>query len=117
MKGWGLAKRHVAFDIGNGDTVKFWEDKWFGDTDLRSAFPPFYNIAANKEIMVSSICQVNDLNLEDIFKTGRLVLWVVFLSFCMLRKSTLTEQIKCTGWGRRQGVLSQVFLLSVEKQE
>lgn len=60
MKGWVLAKRHAAFDIGNGATVRFWEDKWCGDTTLRRAFPSLYNIATNKNIMVSFVLQIND---------------------------------------------------------
>lgn len=58
-KGWDQFRRYISFDIGNGETVRFWDDKWCGDIELRRALPGLYNIAINKEEKVSSVMQRN----------------------------------------------------------
>lgn len=45
--------RKVKFKIGNGERVKFWTDKWFGNGTLLETFPFIYNLALRKEGWVS----------------------------------------------------------------
>ena len=57
--GWEVFSKNDQFEVGVGDRVKFWTDKWCGDLPLHLAFPILYNFAANKEASIESslICQ------------------------------------------------------------
>lgn len=54
-KRWELFKRFIRFDVGNGDSVRFWRDRWSGDVELWRVFPSLFNIAVNKEELISSV--------------------------------------------------------------
>ena len=57
--GWEVFSKNDQFEVGVGDRVKFWTDKWCGDLPLHLAFPILYNFAANREVSIESslICQ------------------------------------------------------------
>lgn len=59
-KGWDPFNRLISFEVGVGDHVRFWEDKWCGEMELRRTFPNLYNIAVNQEELVSSILVVEE---------------------------------------------------------
>lgn len=58
-KGWGVLKKRISFDIGSGDSVRFWKDRWCGDDKLSRSFPLLFRFAATKEDKVSAVIQVN----------------------------------------------------------
>jgi hypothetical protein len=39
---------HGSFSIRDGSEIRFWEDKWLGDTTLRERYPALYNIVRHK---------------------------------------------------------------------
>ena len=43
------------FKVGFGNRLKFWKDKWCGDTPLRDSFSDFYSIACSKDAWVVDV--------------------------------------------------------------
>ena len=40
-KEWNFLSGRLAFQVGNGQRVRFWMDKWCGDESLCESFPPY----------------------------------------------------------------------------
>ncbi|RVW98186.1 hypothetical protein CK203_031913 [Vitis vinifera] len=49
QKGWEAIKDKTSLQIGLGNRVKFWKNKWCGDLSLRDSFANLYSIASSKE--------------------------------------------------------------------
>lgn len=49
----------VSFKAGNGLEIRFWQDKWLGNSRLKDYFPSLFQIASNKE---ATIAQYKDNN-------------------------------------------------------
>ena len=41
----------MSFLVGNGQRVKFWIEKWCGDTPLSHSFPSLFAITSSKEAL------------------------------------------------------------------
>uniref|UniRef100_A0A452XPP0 Reverse transcriptase zinc-binding domain-containing protein n=1 Tax=Aegilops tauschii subsp. strangulata TaxID=200361 RepID=A0A452XPP0_AEGTS len=54
----------VKFSVGDGSTVRFWEDTWLGDTPLALQYPSLYHIAQRKEEYVATVMQTVPLNIQ-----------------------------------------------------
>jgi hypothetical protein len=39
MLGWESFNAHLRYNVGIGDKVRLWHDKWCGDVILKEAFP------------------------------------------------------------------------------
>lgn len=61
-KGWDVFQRHIQFEIGEGSFVRFWKHKWCGDEELWKSFPNLFDLATNKDAMVSSILHLEGGN-------------------------------------------------------
>ena len=48
IRKWGISNK-ISFVVGNGKRVKFWKDKWCGDTPLCHSFPSLFAISSSKE--------------------------------------------------------------------
>jgi hypothetical protein len=55
---WGCCQ------VGNGQTTRFWEDKWLNNTPLREQFPNIFNIVRNKTSLVAEVLSHANLNLS-----------------------------------------------------
>ena len=55
MSGWDDFLQHVDFVIGQGDWVRFWKDKWCGDTALMDRFPLLFNCSNNCEATIDTV--------------------------------------------------------------
>jgi hypothetical protein len=53
-----------SFIVGNGESVRFWEDIWLGDRPLSAQYPSLFNIARHKNISVASVLAQVPLNIE-----------------------------------------------------
>jgi hypothetical protein len=40
--------RYGSFSIKDGSEIRFWEDKWLGNSTLREQYPSLYNIVRHK---------------------------------------------------------------------
>ncbi|GJS64815.1 RNA-directed DNA polymerase, eukaryota, reverse transcriptase zinc-binding domain protein [Tanacetum coccineum] len=46
--------------VGNGNTIKFWHDKWYGDVCFKDKFHRCFNLELQKDISVALKLQSND---------------------------------------------------------
>ena len=53
-KGWEIFSKYIRFEVGVGDRVKFWTNRWCGDLPLYLSFSVVYGIATNREASVAS---------------------------------------------------------------
>jgi hypothetical protein len=51
------------FEVGDGLTVRFWEDIWLGDTSLAQQYPSLYNIVQRKNVLVANVLANAPLNI------------------------------------------------------
>ena len=52
---WEAFKDKTGFKVGFGNMVKFWKDKWCGDTFWKDSFLDFYSIASSKDPWVVNV--------------------------------------------------------------
>jgi hypothetical protein len=52
------------FKIGDGSTVRFWEDVWLGNTPFASQYPSLYNIVQPKNVLVATVMAQTPLNIS-----------------------------------------------------
>lgn len=46
-------EEHVTFIVGNGEGVKFWENRWIRKEALKSKFPALYKVSQRKHYMIN----------------------------------------------------------------
>jgi hypothetical protein len=68
--------RYGSFHLNNGKQIRFWEDKWLGNSSLQQQYPSLYNIVRNKSDTAQVLSTI-PLNISfHRFLTGNnLVLW------------------------------------------
>jgi hypothetical protein len=52
------------FVIGRGDTVRFWEDTWLGDSPLAHQYPSLYGIVQRKHVMIDTVLNSTPINVS-----------------------------------------------------
>jgi hypothetical protein len=52
------------FIIGDGESVRFWEDTWLGNRPLAVQYPSLFNIVRHKNVPVASVLAQAPLNIE-----------------------------------------------------
>jgi hypothetical protein len=62
-----LVKRDIFsrcfFKVGNGSTVRFWEDILLGGSPLSQQYPSLYNIFQRKDMRVDDVLAQRSLNI------------------------------------------------------
>jgi hypothetical protein len=51
------------FKVGDGTSVRFWEDVWLGNVPLSQQYPSLYNIVQHKNVLVSTVLAQTPLNI------------------------------------------------------
>ena len=54
-KEWNYLNGRLAYQVGNGQRVRFWMDKWCGDEPLCESFPSLFTISSSKEAWVADV--------------------------------------------------------------
>ena len=54
-RGWPSFSRCVLYDIGDGSRVKFWHDRWCGETSLTANYPKLFRFCQDKEVSVAKL--------------------------------------------------------------
>ena len=69
--------RFGAFNIKDGSEIRFWEDKWLGNSTLREQYPSLYNIVCHKSDTLAVVMQSSPLNMtfRRTLVGPRLVMW------------------------------------------
>jgi hypothetical protein len=52
------------FHIGNGQNVRFWEDKWLENFTLQDLYPTLFALTRKKHISIASIFSTIPLNIS-----------------------------------------------------
>jgi hypothetical protein len=53
-----------TFKVGDGTSIRFWEDVWLGDTPLSQQYESLYNIVNGKQVAVADVLGANSLNIS-----------------------------------------------------
>jgi hypothetical protein len=53
-----------TFVLGNGSSIRFWEDPWLGDRPLANQYPLLYNVVRHKDQTVAHTFASIPLNIE-----------------------------------------------------
>ena len=86
--GWEVFSKNVQFEVGVGDRVKFWTNRWCGDSLLQLTFSIVFGIASNKEASITSSLEQLGMNGEVgmfvSFKDQMIGRWVLWMNFFVL---------------------------------
>jgi hypothetical protein len=52
--GWEAFSSHTRLVLGDGSWIRFWHDRWCGNTKLKDDFPVLYSIAREKDASVAA---------------------------------------------------------------
>ena len=58
--GWPSFSRHILYDIGDGSRVKFWQDRWCGETSLAVSYPELFRFSQDQEVSVAEVMKFNN---------------------------------------------------------
>jgi hypothetical protein len=53
-----------SFILGDGSSIRFWEDTWLGGTTLAAQYPSLYSVVRHKDQTVAQILALVPLNIE-----------------------------------------------------
>ena len=88
----------IKFIVGNGNTTRFWEDTWLGETPLELQYPPLYRIVQRCDALVAMIMQSIPLNIQfrRVLVGNRWEAWLHLVS--RLMEVQLSHQpVSCVG--------------------
>ena len=54
----------TKFIVGDGNTTRFWEDTWLGETSLALQYPSLYRIVQRRDALVATIMHSIPLNIQ-----------------------------------------------------
>ncbi len=60
--GWDVFMERVEFTVGKGDRIKFWSDKWCGNSPLKDLFPILFLCSTDRHTSVASVLSRSDLD-------------------------------------------------------
>ena len=56
--------RYILYDIGDGSRVKFWQDRWCGETSLAVRYPHLFRFCRNKDACSRFVRDVHARDIE-----------------------------------------------------
>ena len=73
--------RFGTFNIRDGTEIRFWEDKWLGNTTLREQYPTLYNVVCHKSETLAVVMQSSPpiMTFRRTLLDQRLVMWNALL--------------------------------------
>ena len=77
MEEWGRSFEDcLKWEVGNGKTISFWEDRWVGNVTLKSKFLRLYSLIVDKDISLN-LCEdwINSVWLENLIWRRGLFEW------------------------------------------
>ena len=59
-QGWPSFPSHILYDIGDGSRVKFWQDRWCGETSLAVSSPELFRFCQDQEVSVAEVMKFDN---------------------------------------------------------
>ena len=59
-RGWPTFSHHILYDIGDGSKLKFWQDRWCGETSLVVSYHELFRFCQDQEISVAEIMKFDN---------------------------------------------------------
>jgi len=56
--------RFGSFHIKDGSEIRFWEDRWLGNTTLQEQYPALYNIVRHKNETIATVMETSPPNVS-----------------------------------------------------
>ena len=56
--------QYVTFNLPNGEHIRFWEDKWLGNTSFSAQYPAIYNLVIRKHVIVKKVMSLTPLDVS-----------------------------------------------------
>uniref|UniRef100_A0A2N9EPE9 Reverse transcriptase zinc-binding domain-containing protein n=1 Tax=Fagus sylvatica TaxID=28930 RepID=A0A2N9EPE9_FAGSY len=76
--GWDRFLQFVSYKVGDGSSIKFWTDRWCGETSLKVRSPDLYRIARHKDASVRDLMSYKSSTLQwDVCFVCRVQDWEV----------------------------------------
>ena len=60
--GWDVFIERIEFSVGKGDRIKFWFDKWCGNSPLKDLFSNLFLCSTDRHTYVTSVLSRSDLD-------------------------------------------------------
>lgn len=51
---WSTFAQNIHFEVGNGTYIRFWKDKWLGNSTLQVAFPNLFTIVQDPNAVIAA---------------------------------------------------------------
>jgi hypothetical protein len=55
MANWDIFQSYIVFEVGKGNKLRFWHDKWCGDCSLKDEFPLLFKCSRDREAFIDSL--------------------------------------------------------------
>ena len=89
--------QRVKFLVGNGNTTRFWEDTWLGETPLALQYPSSYSIVQRKEDYAAIVLNSTPLNIQ--FRRSLVgERWNAWLHMVRRLEVHLSDQVDTIRW-------------------
>jgi hypothetical protein len=59
-RGWSDFRDNVNYEVGYGNNIRFWDDRWCGDQPLKVRFPSLHRIALEPSAMVNDVLTIHN---------------------------------------------------------
>lgn len=71
-----ILRSQVKFVVGNGESIRFWTDRWCGDNPLCLSFPVIFSYVSSPEISISDLARSGwDLQLRHALSPEEMTQW------------------------------------------
>ena len=52
---WHSFSHQILYDVGDGSRVRYWQDRWCGETSLPVTYPELFRFCQDKEASVAEL--------------------------------------------------------------
>jgi hypothetical protein len=60
--GWDVFSERIEYSVGKGDQIRFWFDKWCGNSPLEDLFPILFLCSIDRQASIASVLSKLELD-------------------------------------------------------